>query len=39
MKKIKKKEEDFKITIKYNPLLDKPSPPNTISCKWIIIDL
>ena len=39
MKKVKKKEEeDFKIIVKYNPSIDKPSPPNTISCKWIYID-
>jgi hypothetical protein len=35
-KKIKK--EDFNVTIKYHPLVDVPSPPNTVSFKWIYVD-
>ena len=37
-KATKKEEEDFKIIVKYNPSIDKPSPPNTISCKWVYVD-
>lgn len=38
MKKVDKKKEDFKIIVKYSPLLDKPSLPNSESYKWVYVD-